>query len=196
MFLESSSFNGSIEVICGCMFSGKTEELIRRIKRARIAGLETILFKLVIDIRYHKEKIVSHNANSIDSYTVSNSKEILNKIEGQSVIGIDEAQFFDEDVVELCKYLASQNKRVIVAGLDMDFLGRPFGPMPYLLSISEFVTKLHAICKHCGNTATHSYRKTRSNLTVEIGETDIYEARCRKCFEKGQDLKEEQIGLF
>jgi len=196
MFLESSSYKGSLEVICGCMFSGKTEELIRRIKRARIAGLETILFKPEIDIRYHKEKIVSHNANSIDSYTVSSSKDILSRIDNQSVIGIDEAQFFDQDIVELCKYLASQNKRVIIAGLDMDFLGRPFGPMPNLLAISEFVTKLHAICKHCGNTATHTYRKTKSNQMVEIGETDIYEARCRKCFEKGQDLKEEQIGLF
>ena len=178
------------------MFSGKTEELIRRIKRARIAGLETILFKPVIDIRYHKEKIVSHNRNSMDGITVSNSKDILNQIKDQTVIGIDEAQFFDQEVVELSKYLTSQNKRVIIASLDMDFLGRPFGPMPFLLSISEYVTKLHAICKHCGNTATHTYRKTRSNQTVEIGETDIYEARCRKCFEKGQDLKEEQIGLF
>lgn len=196
MFLESGSNRGSIELICGCMFSGKTEELIRRIKRAKIAGLKTILFKPAIDLRYHKEKIVSHNDNSIDSNTISDTKDILNLLGEQHVVGFDEVQFFDEGIVDIARHLAAQNRRVIAAGLDMDFLGRPFGPVPQLLAISEYVTKLHAVCKHCGNTATHTFRITNSKQTVEIGETDKYEARCRTCFNLGQNLREDQIGLF
>lgn len=196
MFLETSSDRGSIEIVCGCMFSGKTEELIRRMRRAKIAGLQAILFKPEIDIRYHKQQVVSHNATNMDGVPVKDSSEILQFITNQKVVGIDEAQFFDDDLPNVCAHLASLDKRVIIAGLDTDFMGRPFGPMPQLLATAEFVTKLHAICMVCGKTANHSFRKTRSNLTIEIGETDLYEARCRHCFNEGMGKKEDQIGLF
>lgn len=196
MFLETVSNKGSIEVICGCMFSGKTEELIRRVKRARIAGLNTLIFKPKIDVRYSVNEVVSHNDNSVESIAISGAKEILKHYGEARVIGIDEIQFFDAEIIEICKFLAYQNRRVIVAGLDMDFMGRPFGAMPDLMAIGEFVTKLHAICKNCGNTATHSYRKTLSNKMVEIGETNIYEARCRSCFAEALNLKEKQMALF
>jgi len=183
---EGSARNGGwIEVITGCMFSGKTEELIRRLKRADLAKQKVTIFKPVIDVRYHIENIVSHDHNSIASVPVSNPKEIVLLAVDCEVIGIDEAQFFNESLVEVCTFLANQGKRVIVAGLDMDFAGMPFGPIPNLMAVSEFVTKVHAICMQCGSVASYSYRLSRNKETVLLGEKDIYEARCRKCFAEG-----------
>ena len=191
MFLEPSFRNqrsGWIEVICGSMFSGKTEELIRRIKRARIANQKAILFKPAIDVRYNAQDIVSHDANSLNSIPVHESKEILQHIEGIEVVGIDEAQFFDEHLPRVCETLALSGIRVVIAGLDMDFRGKPFGPIPHLLAIAEYITKVHAICKHCGSLATHSFRLSPDNSTVMLGEQEVYEARCRVCYERGQML--------
>ena len=187
MFIEPSVFGkkrGWIEVICGAMFSGKTEELIRRLKRARIANLKTEIFKPALDNRYHELNVVSHDANFIISQPVTNSKTILMMAQDIDVIGIDEAQFFDDDICHVCETLALNGTRVIVAGLDMDYTGKPFGCMPQLLAIADYITKLHAICVHCGNIANFSYRKTKHNDQVVLGETDIYEPRCRVCFEK------------
>lgn len=172
---------GWVEVICGSMFSGKTEELIRKLNRAKIAKQKVEIFKPSIDTRYHEADIVSHNANAIRSTPVQTAHEILLLSGDSQVIGIDEAQFFDEGLVEVCTILADTGKRVIVAGLDMDFQGKPFGPMPQLMAISEFVTKVHAICVVCGELASYSYRKTNNNSQVMLGETESYEARCRKC---------------
>lgn len=187
MFLEPHFINnqgGSIEVICGSMFSGKTEELIRRLKRALIANQKVEIFKPKIDTRYDDKKIVSHDSNFIQSTPVAQSIEILTLCEGKDirVIGIDEAQFFDMQLVEVCEKLALQGVRVIVAGLDMDFKGRPFGPMPNLLSVAEYVTKVHAICQQCGNLATHSYRLVADDSEVLLGEKKQYEPRCRNCY--------------
>jgi thymidine kinase len=185
MFIEPHiSKGGWIEVICGSMFSGKTEELIRRLKRARIANLNVGIFKPSIDIRYHAENIVSHNENMIDAIPVMSSYEILAKSEAFEVIGLDETQFFDQDIVLVCEKLAELGKRVIVAGLDMDYTGNPFGKMPELLAIANYVTKLHAICMRCGGTASYSYRITTNQDQVVLGEKDHYEARCRNCFKK------------
>ena len=188
MFLENTIkipiHRGWIEVIAGSMFSGKTEELIRRLKRAKIAKLKVEIFKPGIDTRYSDEKIVSHDANKINSTPVDNSKKILELIEGVEVVGIDEAQFFDEGISDVCSELANRGIRVIVAGLDMDFLGKPFGPMPTLFSIAEYVTKVHAICMKCGNLANHSHRLSQSAEIVELGEKDKYEPLCRSCFNK------------
>lgn len=173
---------GWIEVICGSMFSGKTEELIRRLKRAKIANLKVEIFKPTIDVRYDEVKVVSHDANFILSTPVDNSQKILLLTQDVEVVGIDEAQFFDEEVIHVCKTLAAQGVRVIVAGLDMDYKGNPFGPMPQLLAIADYITKLHAICVVCGNIAAISYRKTASTTQVVLGEKDVYEPRCRKCF--------------
>jgi thymidine kinase len=189
MFIEPKQTKGKdtktgwIEVIAGSMFSGKTEELIRRLKRANIAQLNVEIFKPAIDVRYHESDIVSHNQNAIRSTPVDSSAEILLYSGNCDVVGIDEAQFFDKGIVETCNKLASQGKRVIVAGLDMDSTGLPFGPMPELMAIAEFVTKVHAICVKCGDIAHYSYRKVKNNKQVMLGETDTYEARCRKCFE-------------
>lgn len=192
MFLEPS-FNtqrrGWIEVICGSMFSGKTEELIRRLKRVRIAEQSVEIYKPARDTRYSKDEVVSHDARSIPSRAIQHPKEILEVAAHIDVIGIDEAQFFDETLREVCEELALRGHRVIVAGLDMDFRGRPFGPMPDLLAVAEYITKLHAICNHCGNLATHTYRLTTDAETVVLGEKDIYEARCRHCFNEGNILK-------
>src|SRR5687768_10203059 len=192
MFLEPS-FNtqrrGWIEVICGSMFSGKTEELIRRLRRARIAEQSVEIFKPITDTRYSPDEIVSHDASTILSNPVRHSKDILAVEAGVDVIGIDEAQFFDSDLPQVCEELALRGHRVIVAGLDMDFRGKPFGPMPDLLSVAEYITKLHAICSHCGNLATHTFRLTTDSETVVLGEKDIYEARCRHCFNQGNILK-------
>ncbi len=189
MFLEPRFHNtnrkGWIEVICGSMFSGKTEELIRRLNRARIANLQVEIYKPAIDTRYHETEIVSHNSNSIPSNPVNASLNILLMNNGADVIGIDEAQFFDEEIIYVCQTLAEQGTRVVVAGLDMDYLGRPFGPMPALMAIAEYVTKVHAICMVCGDLATHSYRKTSNQAQVMLGEKDTYEARCRACFNEG-----------
>jgi thymidine kinase len=164
------------------MFSGKTEELIRRLKRAQIANMKVEVYKPATDTRYDKTKVVSHDANTIASTPVDKAIDILMLAENADVIGIDEAQFFDEEVISVCETLVSQGKRVIVAGLDMDYLGKPFGPMPQLLSIADFITKLHAICVKCGNLASISYRKTADASQILLGATDSYEPRCRKCY--------------
>lgn len=176
---------GWIEVICGSMFSGKTEELIRRLNRARIAKLNVRIFKPALDTRYHEENIVSHSALTIHSTPVQTAGQILHLAGSCDVVGIDEAQFFDKGIVDVCNTLADQGKRVIVAGLDMDFAGQPFGCMPQLLAIGEYVTKVHAICVVCGDIAQYSYRLVPSQERVLLGETDSYEARCRRCFNLG-----------
>jgi len=187
MFIEPFNPHGKlgwIEVICGSMFSGKTEELIRRLKRAKIANLRVEIFKPTTDMRYSDEDIVSHDENNIPSLPVPSATNIILLSHEAQVIGIDEAQFFDEELPHVCKTLAQQGKRIIIAGLDMDSFGKPFGSMPQLLAIADFVTKLHAICQVCGNIATFSYRKVSINRQVLLGEKDIYEPRCRICFEQ------------
>jgi thymidine kinase len=187
MFIEPNIRNekkGWIEVVCGSMFSGKTEELIRRLKRAKIANLKVEIFKPTIDTRYDENDVVSHNDNRIASTAVENSQQILLLAQDVDVVGIDEAQFFDKEMPKVAEQLAMKGIRVIVAGLDMDFLGRPFGSMPEVLAMADYITKLHAICMVCGDIAHHSYRKTISDATVVLGETDVYEARCRTCFHK------------
>jgi thymidine kinase len=184
MFIEPNykgERRGWIEVICGSMFSGKTEELIRRLKRVKIANLKAEIYKPAIDIRYDEIKIVSHDENKIHSTPVDNSQKILLLTQDVDVVGIDEAQFFDEEITNVCSILAAKGVRVIVAGLDMDYLGRPFGQMPNLLAVADYITKLHAICVQCGNIANISYRKTAQEGQVLLGEKDIYEPRCRIC---------------
>jgi thymidine kinase len=184
MFIEPSmrgERRGWIEVICGSMFSGKTEELIRRLKRAKIANLKVEIFKPAIDVRYDEVNVVSHDANAIFSTPIDNSQTILLMAQDADVIGIDEAQFFDEEIVHVCETLALKGVRVIVAGLDMDYQGKPFGPMPNLLAIGDYLTKLHAICMKCGNIANISYRKTTEAGQVLLGEKETYEPRCRNC---------------
>ncbi|MEL6637957.1 MAG: thymidine kinase [Bacteroidota bacterium] len=191
MFLEphfKGQRSGWIEVICGSMFSGKTEELIRRLKRAKIAGQKVEIFKPRLDTRYAEREVVSHDANSVLSIPVENSRRILELSEGVSVVGIDEAQFFDEELPYVCQQLALRGLRVIIAGLDMDFRGQPFGPIPNLLAVAEYITKVHAICQHCGNLATHSFRLSEDESTVVLGEKDRYEARCRTCYHMGNIL--------
>lgn len=173
---------GSIEVICGSMFSGKTEELIRRMRRAQFAKLGVEIFKPTLDNRYHDEDIISHDSRSIKSTPVSHSSAILLLSSTTSVIGIDEAQFFDDELVEVCNKLANKGIRVIVAGLDMDYQGRPFGPMPALMAIAEYVTKVHAVCVRCGAPANYSYRIAESNQKLLVGEKESYEPRCRICY--------------
>ena len=192
MFLESASKAGWIEVICGSMFSGKTEELIRRLKRAQFARQRVEIFKPKIGIRYSEEEVVSHDANSIRSTPVENSGNILLLTGEVDVVGIDEAQFFDANIVAVCQKLADSGIRVIVAGLDMDFLGKPFGPMPQLMAIAEYVTKVHAICVHCGNIAQHSHRLTANDRLVMLGEKDTYEPLCRHCFNKAKNEEQKQ----
>ncbi|MBQ0123890.1 MAG: thymidine kinase [Bacteroidales bacterium] len=184
--MEYAKKTGWIEVICGSMFSGKTEELIRRMRRVQFAQRSLAIFKPKIDTRYSVEEVVSHDAKSIKSITVSCSAEILEHTlaGGVEVIGIDEAQFLDNGIIEVAQTLANQGVRVIIAGLDTDFRGIPFGPMPYLMAIAEYVTKEHAICVHCGDLANHSHRLTKSDKIVELGEKDIYEPVCRHCFNK------------
>lgn len=176
---------GWIEVICGCMFSGKTEELIRRLNRALIARQHVEIFKPVVDNRYHDHSVVSHNQNSIRSTAVNFASDILMLAGDCDVVGIDEAQFFDEAIVEVCNKLANSGKRVIVAGLDMDFEGKPFGSMPFLMAVAEFVTKVHAICAQTGELASFSYRLTGDDRQVVVGERNIYEARSRTAFVDG-----------
>lgn len=187
MFIEpqknNEKKNGWIEVVCGSMFSGKTEELIRRLKRAKIANLKVEIYKPTIDTRYNDIDVVSHDQNAIASTPVDSAQNILLLASDVDVIGIDEAQFFDFGIIEVCNTLANKGIRVIVAGLDMDYLGNPFGPMPNLIAIAEYITKVHAICVQCGDIANFSYRKT-NNTTQQIllGEKESYEPRCRKCF--------------
>ncbi len=180
---------GWIEVICGSMFSGKTEELIRRLNRAKIAKQKVEIFKPALDKRYHDEDVVSHNANAIRSTPIDFAQDMLLLGGSCDVVGIDEAQFFDEGLAEVCVKLANSGVRVIAAGLDMDYLGKPFGPMPALMSVAEYVTKVHAICVQCGDIATYSYRSAASEQQVLLGETDSYEARCRHCFVEGLKKK-------
>ena len=175
--------SGWIEVICGGMFSGKTEELLRRIRRAKIANLSTIIFKPHIDTRYSNNKIVSHNNNSMDSVIIKKTKDLFDIGNKYDVAGIDEAQFFDSHLIKMCKKLANKNTRVIVAGLDSDYRRLPFGPMPDIMCESDYLDKLTAICIKCGNPASFTQRITKQLEQVVIGETDIYEARCRNCFE-------------
>ncbi|HOP04640.1 MAG TPA: thymidine kinase [Tenuifilaceae bacterium] len=186
LFIENSIENqnrkGWIEVICGSMFSGKTEELIRRLKRARFAKQRVEIFKPQVDTRYSEEEVVSHDANSIHSTPVTSSGNILLLASDVDVVGIDEAQFFDNNLAEVCTKLADQGIRVIVAGLDMDFKGKPFGPIPQIMACAEYVTKVHAICVKCGNLAQFSHRLSDTEKLVVLGETDLYEPLCRGCF--------------
>lgn len=187
MFVEPSFKNkntGWIEVITGGMFSGKTEELIRRVSRAKLAKQEVVMFKPGIDKRYHSSHIVSHNANAIYSIPVEGSQDVWEKAVAHNakVVGIDEGQFFDNEIIDVCNDLANKGMRVIVAGLDMDYQGKPFGPMPFLMAVAEFVDKLHAVCAVSGDLAHYSYRKVASDEQVLLGETDSYEARSRSHF--------------
>lgn len=179
---------GRIEVICGSMFSGKTEELIRRLNRARIAQQKVEIYKPMIDTRYSEENVVSHDSNSVASTPVESSQSILLMATEADVVGIDEAQFFDEGLIEVCNTLANRGKRIIIAGLDMDFKGVPFGPMPALCSIAEDVTKVHAICVRCGNLAHVSHRIVEGDKQVMLGELQEYEPLCRQCYNKTQTL--------
>lgn len=180
---------GWIEVICGCMFSGKTEELIRRLNRSLIAKQKVEIFKPVVDKRYHHEHIVSHNEKIIRSTPVNFANDIILLSGECEVVGIDEAQFFDDAIVEVCNRLANSGKRVIVAGLDMDYEGKPFGPMPDLLAVAEFVTKVHAICAQTGDPASFSFRLTDNDKQVMLGELGEYEARSRKAFNEGMKAR-------
>ncbi len=189
MFLEKKTGDfvkrGWIEVICGSMFSGKTEELLRRLNRAKIARQKIEIFKPQIDVRYSETEVVSHDEKAIASTPVDSALNILLYVSDDvDVVGIDEAQFFDNNLVDVCNQLANRGIRVIVAGLDMDYMGKPFGPMPQLMAIAEYVTKVHAICIMCGNLAQYSHRKVKSDKLVLLGETTEYEPLCRECFNK------------
>ena len=195
MFLENTinhaKQSGWMEVICGSMFSGKTEELIRRLRRAEMAGQNVEIFKPKLDTRYAEEEVVSHNQNKIRSTPVESPNEILLLGSTCDVVGIDEAQFFDESIVEIANQLANSGIRVVIAGLDMDFMGRPFGPMPNLMATAEYVTKVHAICKRTGNLANYSMRTSANTDLVQLGETESYEAVSRKVF-NDEFLKKKQ----
>lgn len=182
MFSENFKKSGRIEVICGSMFSGKTEELIRRLKRAQFANQKIAVFKPELDKRYSEEDVVSHDLHSVKSRPISSPAEILQVDEDVEVVGVDEAQFFDDSLCDICQQLADRGVRVIIAGLDTDYLGHPFGPIPALLAIAEDVQKVHAICVKCGDLANHSHRLSRSRDLVVLGEKDIYEPLCRKCY--------------
>ncbi len=188
-----SQHTGWIEVICGSMFSGKTEELIRRLRRAAIARQRVEIFKPKIDNRYSDREIVSHDKQKIKSLVIESPDEILKHALEAQVVGIDEAQFFDDSLIKVTQTLAKMGKRVIIAGLDMDFMGEPFGPIPQLLATAEYITKTHAICVVCGNPANYTYRKNQSTDKVVVGAGDIYEARCRNCFipPKKEEITEE-----
>lgn len=188
MFIEPHSGKerkGWIEVVCGSMFSGKTEELIRRMRRAQIANRKVEIFKPAIDNRYHETDVVSHNATAIRSTPITHSANILLLADGVEVVGIDEAQFMDAELPAVCEQLAQKGIRVIAAGLDMDFEGKPFGPIPHLLAVADYITKVHAICVQCGDIAHFSYRKTDHTSKVLLGEKETYEPRCRSCFYSG-----------
>jgi thymidine kinase len=202
MFLENTDNRGRrqgwIEVVCGSMFSGKTEELIRRMRRAEFAKMKVEIFKPRIDNRYHEENVVSHNQTTIRSTVVDHSSQLLLLTGDVEVIGIDEAQFFDDGLPEVCNQLANQGIRVIIAGLDMDFMGRPFGPMPHLLAIAEFVTKVHAICVQTGNLANYSYRHVPGDSVVQLGEKESYVPLSRMAYtqamqQRRHEDKEENV---
>lgn len=195
MFLENTinhaKQSGWMEVICGSMFSGKTEELIRRLRRAEMAGQNVEIFKPKIDVRYDENEVVSHNLNKIRSTPVESSSEVLLLGSNCDVVGIDEAQFFDEHIVEVANTLANNGVRVVIAGLDMDFMGRPFGPMPYLMATAEYVTKVHAICKKTGNLANYSMRISDNKDLVQLGENESYNAVSRKIFVEENKIKKD-----
>ena len=182
MFLESAKKAGSIEVICGSMFSGKTEELIRRMKRAQFAKQKVEIYKPCIDVRYSEDQVVSHDSHSIPSTPIDSPASMLLLSSDVEVVGIDEAQFFDETIIEVVQALANRGVRVIIAGLDTDFMGKPFGPMPALMAVAESVQKVHAICVKCGSPANHSHRLSSSDQLVVLGEKDIYEPLRRHCY--------------
>ena len=182
MFLESAKKAGSIEVICGSMFSGKTEELIRRLKRAQFAKQKVEIYKPCIDVRYSEDQVVSHDSHSIPSTPIDSPASMLLLSSDVEVVGIDEAQFFDETLVEVVQTLANRGIRVIIAGLDTDFLGKPFGPMPALMAVAEDIQKVHAICVKCGSPANHSHRLSKNEQLVVLGEKDEYEPLCRHCY--------------
>ena len=182
MFLESAKKAGSIEVICGSMFSGKTEELIRRMKRAQFAKQKVEIYKPCIDVRYSEDEVVSHDSHSIPSTPIESPASMLLLSSEVEVVGIDEAQFFDDTIVEVVQTLANRGVRVIIAGLDTDFMGKPFGPMPALMAVAEDIQKVHAICVKCGSPANHSHRLSASDQLVVLGEKDIYEPLCRHCY--------------
>ena len=182
MFSENHKRSGCIEVICGSMFSGKTEELIRRLKRAQFANLKIAIFKPTIDIRYSDVEVVYHDLHSIKSTPISDPKHMLEIPSDIDVVGIDEAQFFSDELIDVCQTLANRGVRVIIAGLDTDYLGKPFGPMPALMAIAEDVRKVHAICVKCGDLANHSHRLSKSDDLVVLGEKDVYEPLCRRCY--------------
>ena len=191
MFLEPhfrGQRSGWIEAICGSMFSGKTEELIRRLRRAEIAGQRVGVFKPRADVRYHAADVVSHAGRAIEAVPVGGAREVWAAADGLEVVGIDEAQFLGDDLPGVCEDLAEAGRRVIVAGLDLDFRGRPFGPVPAVLAVAEYITKVHAICAQCGNLATHSYRTAAEGERVLLGAGEAYEARCRHCFRAGAML--------
>ncbi len=182
VFKRKNEYGGSIEVICGSMFSGKTEELIRRLKRAQIAKLSVEIFKPKTDTRYDETDIVSHNANTIHSTPVESASAILLLGSNAQIVGIDEAQFFDAELPEVCNKLANKGIRVIVAGLDMDYTGKPFGPLPAIMAMAESVTKVHAVCVICGKPALYSYRLIENDTKILLGEKESYEPRCRTCY--------------
>jgi len=191
MFIEphiKGACRGWIEVVCGSMFSGKTEELIRRLKRAKIANLKVEIFKPAIDTRFDEVKIISHDENYIHSTPIDNSQKLLLFAQDVDVVGIDEAQFFDDGIADVCDQLACRGIRVIIAGLDMDYLGNPFGQMPFLMAKADYVTKLHAICMKCGEMANYSYRKIPNEDRIMLGEKDVYEPRCRHCYNLGAEI--------
>ena len=199
MFLENTLKYGKqfgwIEVVCGSMFSGKTEELIRRLKRAKFAKLKVLIFKPVIDTRHKKSKIVSHDKNKIKCKTVKTANEIYKLAHKCDVVGIDEAQFFDDEIIEVCNGLANSGVRVIVAGLDMDYTGKPFGPMANLMATAEYVTKVHAICSKTGGLAQYSYRKAKNDDLIMLGEEQEYEPLCRGTFFKRMNKKTKKINV-
>ncbi|MBQ9878649.1 MAG: thymidine kinase [Bacteroidales bacterium] len=184
MFSEIFKKSGSIEVICGSMFSGKTEELIRRLRRAQFAGQKIAIFKPKLDVRYSEDNVVSHDLKSVPSTAIKNPTEIFLMDSDVRVVGIDEAQFFDDSLIKVVQTLANRGVRVIVAGLDTDYMGKPFGPMPALMAVAEEVQKVHAICVKCGNLANHSHRLTKDQNLVVLGEKDVYEPLCRDCYNK------------
>ncbi|GMQ80758.1 MAG: thymidine kinase [Rhodothermia bacterium] len=184
--LRRKRTSGWIEIVCGSMFSGKTEELIRRLKRAKIARQSVEIFKPGVDTRFSEADVVSHDANVIQSTSVASASQIILLASDADVVGIDECQFFDNDLIDVCRELAELGKRVIVAGLDQDYMGRPFDPIPQLMAIAEFVTKLHAICMVCGAPANHSQRLSGGNERVILGASETYEPRCRDCFDPSE----------
>lgn len=186
MFAENHKKRGCIEVVCGSMFSGKTEELIRRLRRAQFANQKIEIFKPLVDNRYSDVEVVSHDSHSIKSKPIGSPSEMLSVDSETDIVGVDEAQFFDDSLVDVCQILANRGIRVVVAGLDTDYLGKPFGPMPRLMAVAEDVQKVHAICVKCGNLANHSHRLSKSKDLVVLGEKDVYEPLCRECFNKAR----------